>query len=165
MKESVKESSALYKTLDAWRGLASLWVTWFHVCHLMLEGHVVAGSALVLAVSGTGYLGVQMFFVISGYCNRAGGLFRAAAAGALPGICGGAIAAHLSALLDFAGLLCGRNAGGGLSRAGRDALSHSAMAETDLLHQSWRYYVVKFDADADSAWREFSFAGVLDAVL
>ena len=75
-----------YQTLDAWRGFAALWVVLSHAC---LSTSFLTVSPLVNAhqkfyvFSLAGYLGVQIFFVISGYCiassavsalSRAGGL-------------------------------------------------------------------------------------------
>ena len=56
-----------YKTLDAWRGIASLWVVLFHSsAPLMDKYHLQSNPLYALPLSG--YLGVWMFFVISGYC-------------------------------------------------------------------------------------------------
>lgn len=57
-----------YGTLDAWRGIASLCVVLYHA-HLSLAVlapgmNFLPGSAWL----GAGYLGVPLFFVISGYC-------------------------------------------------------------------------------------------------
>ena len=58
-----------YLLLAAWRGIASLAVVFFHSC-------ASADSATQARIAGTawyklgmfGYLGVQVFFVVSGYC-------------------------------------------------------------------------------------------------
>lgn len=75
-----------YQTLDAWRGFAALWVVLSHSC---LSTSFLTVSPLVnvhqsfYLFSLAGYLGVQIFFVISGYCiassavsalHRTGGL-------------------------------------------------------------------------------------------
>ena len=56
-----------YKTLDAWRGLACLWVVLYHTSAPLgdkfnLQAHRVFDIPL------NGYLGVSIFFVLSGYC-------------------------------------------------------------------------------------------------
>jgi len=56
-----------YKTLDAWRGVASLWVVLFHSSAPLIDKYHLQ-SNLLYALPLNGYLGVWMFFVISGYC-------------------------------------------------------------------------------------------------
>ena len=56
-----------YKTLDAWRGLASLWVVLFHASAPLLDKEHLQNNPLY-TLPLLGYLGVWMFFVISGYC-------------------------------------------------------------------------------------------------
>lgn len=55
--------------LDAWRGMACLTVVLFHID---LQRNIALGKArgdgLFASIFGYGYLGVQIFFVISGYC-------------------------------------------------------------------------------------------------
>jgi exopolysaccharide production protein ExoZ len=59
-----------YLLLDAWRGIAALWVVMVHACLAFLanndNGRFV--SLPLYAVSIWGQLGVTMFFIISGYC-------------------------------------------------------------------------------------------------
>ena len=57
------------RTLDAWRGAAALWVLMVHAC-LPTISSVMPGLRHnpVYAISLLGGLGVQMFFVISGFC-------------------------------------------------------------------------------------------------
>ncbi len=57
-----------YQTLDAWRGIASLWVVLFHASSItgVLFPDLFRTPLFVLGSRGS--LGVQMFFVISGYC-------------------------------------------------------------------------------------------------
>ena len=58
-----------YKTLDAWRGIASLWVVMLHACVPAIGTRYFALQLQpIYAFSLLGSLGVQMFFVISGYC-------------------------------------------------------------------------------------------------
>ena len=75
-----------YRSLDHWRGIAVLWVVLFHGFGTTYEAslHPIAEALKILAAPG--YLGVHLFFVISGYCvsafayraielNRGGGYF------------------------------------------------------------------------------------------
>jgi exopolysaccharide production protein ExoZ len=68
--------------LDAWRGIASLWVVMVHACLFFLtigdNGRFV--SFPIYALSVWGPLGVTMFFVISGYCIT-GAAYSALASG------------------------------------------------------------------------------------
>lgn len=54
-------ASTTYHLLDASRGFAALWVVMLHVSLLGLPQPIYEFSSF-------GLLGVQMFFVISGYC-------------------------------------------------------------------------------------------------
>lgn len=60
-----------YKTLEHWRGLAALWVMIFHgfgaIYHISLHPFL----ELLKSVAAPGWLGVHLFFVISGYCISA----------------------------------------------------------------------------------------------
>jgi exopolysaccharide production protein ExoZ len=59
----------LYKTLDAWRGFAALWVVMVHSCVPEIEHHFPNLKNVILyKFSLLGQLGVSIFFVISGYC-------------------------------------------------------------------------------------------------
>jgi peptidoglycan/LPS O-acetylase OafA/YrhL len=63
-----------YESLDHWRGLACLMIAAFHsVYYAELEQHCTAQSvgSLLLAAIGKFWVGVPMFFVISGYCISA----------------------------------------------------------------------------------------------
>lgn len=58
-----------YKTLDAWRGIACLWVVMVHACLPMIAmRYPDLRFQPLYAFSLLGGLGVQLFFVISGYC-------------------------------------------------------------------------------------------------
>ena len=60
---------APYLMLDAWRGVASLWVVMLHACSpYLLNGHSVLLKNPLFLLSSWGRLGVTIFFVISGYC-------------------------------------------------------------------------------------------------
>lgn len=66
--QKMERRIAPFRSLDAFRGLACLAVVVFHVIsELRLIGwEILPRSAQTLAMSG--YLGVQIFFVVSGYC-------------------------------------------------------------------------------------------------
>ncbi|HOA74763.1 MAG TPA: acyltransferase [Phycisphaerae bacterium] len=59
-----------YRSLDAWRGLACLAVVIYHAASYVSDalGHPKTG---IYRVMGHGYLGVAVFFVVSGYCIAA----------------------------------------------------------------------------------------------
>lgn len=57
-----------YHSLDLWRGLAALLVCLFHA-FMPLEGHAApAGYDWIQTLAAEGGFGVQIFFVISGFC-------------------------------------------------------------------------------------------------
>ncbi len=60
-----------YRSLDIWRGIASLWVMLFHAEAVMKHQYAGTAGNPVYRISAFGQLGVQMFFVISGYCIAA----------------------------------------------------------------------------------------------
>ena len=66
------KSAAPYRLLDAWRGIAAFWVVMVHAClpTIANESPALAQTPLYI-FSLWGGLGVQMFFVISGYCITA----------------------------------------------------------------------------------------------
>ena len=88
------EQTHRYESLDVWRGIACLAVVAFHA-----NGHVVKQAACLERVdNGTanwadygilvvmlGWLGVPMFFVISGYCITASAIKRSDTQGAVRG--------------------------------------------------------------------------------
>ena len=57
-----------YFALDAWRGVASLWVVLFHVTGMIWQRDSGATATAMYRFGQYGSLGVQLFFVISGYC-------------------------------------------------------------------------------------------------
>lgn len=59
-----------YASLDLWRGVASLWVMLHHNFGNVMEHGVSVHSSLrwLLVIAEWGWLGVPLFFVISGYC-------------------------------------------------------------------------------------------------
>ena len=69
--EAKGERIGPYRTLDAWRGVAALAVVLFHWGEMVVySSHSLASYPLYQAFR-YGYLGVQIFFVISGYCIAA----------------------------------------------------------------------------------------------
>ena len=61
-----------FKTLDAFRGLAAIWVVMVHSCFTWLSvGHDAYRHQPLYAFALQGQLGVLFFFVISGYCITA----------------------------------------------------------------------------------------------
>ena len=64
-----------YQTLDAWRGVASLWVVLYHASSITGIMFPDLFQTPLFVFGSRGSLGVQMFFVISGYCiaSAAGG--------------------------------------------------------------------------------------------
>ncbi len=135
-----KRSLKPYTTLDMWRGFACLFVVLHHEAFILVaRNQSLAGFPLYRA-GALGYLGVQMFFVISGYC------IAGAACSALRRQDGWAAfmyararrvypplwfsLALASALILLARLLVG---------SGR--LHASALAGVDILHQSAAYYL------------------------
>ena len=61
-----------YRLLDAWRGVAVLWVLMLHACLATIANETPSLSRMPpYAFSLWGQLGVMMFFVISGYCITA----------------------------------------------------------------------------------------------
>lgn len=57
-----------YQTLDAWRGMASLWVVMYHMTLVLFVSYPNIAPSPLYTFSLAGSLGVQIFFVISGYC-------------------------------------------------------------------------------------------------
>lgn len=61
-----------FRTLDAFRGFAALWVVMFHSCDRFLAGgNLVFLHMPLYTFAIKGQLGVAFFFVISGYCITA----------------------------------------------------------------------------------------------
>ena len=60
-----------YKTLDHWRGFAALWVMLFHGFGSSYDRSLHPIVEPFKFIAKTGWLGVHIFFVISGYCITA----------------------------------------------------------------------------------------------
>jgi peptidoglycan/LPS O-acetylase OafA/YrhL len=73
-----------FLTLDAFRGMAALWVVMDHACipYITGDGSQLRNSALYW-ISSFGSLGVVLFFVLSGYCI-AGAVYQALVRGSSP---------------------------------------------------------------------------------
>jgi len=63
-----------YRTLDHWRGVAALWVVLFHGFGTTYEVRTHPITEMAKIVAAPGWLGVHLFFVISGYCIAAAAL-------------------------------------------------------------------------------------------
>ena len=61
-------SASRYRLLDHWRGFAALWVMVFHTCNVWLEARPDFLPPGLAGFVRHGWLGVHVFFVISGYC-------------------------------------------------------------------------------------------------
>jgi peptidoglycan/LPS O-acetylase OafA/YrhL len=61
-------SSGHYDLLQAGRGAASLWVVLFHSVNIYPRSALPVALARFQAISGWGWLGVHVFFAISGWC-------------------------------------------------------------------------------------------------
>ena len=60
-----------YKSLDHWRGFAALWVMLFHGFGSSYDKSLHPIVELLKSIAEPGWLGVHIFFVISGYCIAA----------------------------------------------------------------------------------------------
>ena len=60
-----------YKTLDHWRGFAALWVVLFHGFGSSYDKSLHPIVEPLKNIAQPGWLGVHIFFVISGYCIAA----------------------------------------------------------------------------------------------
>ena len=63
-----KNALTPYATLDMWRGIACLCVVLYHSTSVVTGRFEGLASLPLYRLGNFGYLGVQMFFVISGYC-------------------------------------------------------------------------------------------------
>src|SRR3954471_7559964 len=60
-----------YQSLDFWRGVACLLVIVFHATFYQAHSSSTSLSALIVRATKWFWIGVPMFFVISGYCITA----------------------------------------------------------------------------------------------
>lgn len=129
-----------YHTLDAWRGVASLWVVAYHMSLVILVSYPALIALPLYRFAGFGSLGVQMFFVISGYCiANAGYKCLDRDQGFLP-----FMSARLRRIyppmwfaLTFAAALSALAA----LLVSTHHIKSSVMAEHGVLHQSLSYYI------------------------
>jgi peptidoglycan/LPS O-acetylase OafA/YrhL len=127
-----------YGMLDAWRGVACLWVVCHHAIRFLVDKDPSIAGSPGYAVALNGALGVWMFFVISGYCiantaahsltNRKGGWVMSRVRRIFPPMWASALLAAASSL--FAAHLVHRG-----------VLGHSDLASLDLPHQSVAFFV------------------------
>lgn len=132
-KQKIDASSAPYRLLDAWRGVAALSVVLLHI-----RLHTI--PAPLYAFSIIGLLGVPMFFVISGYCianaamrsvsspQPAGHFLRARVRRIYPPYFFASLLAVLLSLLLTVLIQ-------------HHLVKSSQIAELDLFHQGWRFYI------------------------
>ncbi|HEX4793821.1 MAG TPA: acyltransferase [Humisphaera sp.] len=66
--DNVRAPRATYQTLDAWRGVAALWVVGIHAAAVLVNQNPALAHSPLIYLCLHGGLGVQLFFVISGYC-------------------------------------------------------------------------------------------------
>lgn len=66
--KSIFEWKPWYATLDHWRGLAALWVMLYHGFGRFYGITLHPVAEVIKNISHPGWLGVHIFFVISGYC-------------------------------------------------------------------------------------------------
>ena len=124
---------APYRLLDAWRGVAALWVVLLHV-------RLETTPAPLYQFSAGGHLGVPMFFVISGYCIASAATrsldsprpvrhFLTARVRRIypPYLLASLVAAALSLLLT--------------ALIQHHVVRGSQIADLALLHQGWRFYL------------------------
>lgn len=122
-----------YRLLDAWRGVAALWVVMLHV-------RLDSTPVWLFNFSAGGHLGVPMFFVISGYCIANAAMrslnapspvrhFLAARVSRIypPYFCASVLAALLSLVLTML--------------VDRHVVASSQIADLNLRHQDWRFWV------------------------
>ena len=134
-----KPSLKPYATLDMWRGLACLFVVLFHEAYILVgRDHTLAHIPLY-RLAALGYLGVQMFFVISGYC------IAGAACSALRRGDGWKAFMHARARRVYPPLWSSLALAAVLILVARflvtsGQLHASALADVDILHQSAAYY-------------------------
>ncbi len=86
-RSTMRTGLAPYKMLDAWRGFASLWVVMFHITEILVQRTPALSTNPIYWFGLQGGLGVQLFFVISGYCilSAAGSACRASLRGSVTG--------------------------------------------------------------------------------
>ncbi|NBU71610.1 MAG: acyltransferase [Bacteroidetes bacterium] len=66
----VVQNPATYRLLDAWRGWAALWVVGYHGYNIFAaqNNFISENLPFLVPLVTSGWFGVHLFFVISGYC-------------------------------------------------------------------------------------------------
>jgi exopolysaccharide production protein ExoZ len=70
---TAKRRAGDFVSLDLWRGVACLWVVLYHVATETIARHPAVKEFPGVGFMSLGYLGVPIFFVISGYCIASAG--------------------------------------------------------------------------------------------
>lgn len=68
MTTPVPDPTPRFHLLDQWRGVAALWVTVFHAAAVWVQHEPLFLPGFLRWIVAHGWLGLNMFFVISGYC-------------------------------------------------------------------------------------------------
>ena len=134
-----------YAMLDHWRGLAALAVVMFHAFNPWAGQRAPAGMEWLSVLADQGYLGVHLFFVISGYCIAQLALRELRSGRDVPGFlrnrflrifppywaaCGVAAVLALAALpFNHAALFSSPSAVGALPDSAAAVLSHAFLAD------------------------------------
>jgi peptidoglycan/LPS O-acetylase OafA/YrhL len=71
LNDSVEIWDSQYRSLDHWRGVAALSVVLFHGFGTTYNRTLSPLAEVLKAIAAHGWLGVHLFFVISGYCITA----------------------------------------------------------------------------------------------
>lgn len=134
------DNRRVYKTLDMWRGLAARLVVMGHASLIITSRHPALRSSGVYRMGSFGYLGVQLFFVISGYC------IANSACSALGREHGwwSFIRARLRRIYPpcwFSLMLVAASALVAAALVSSGVLHASTLADRDILHQSALFYV------------------------
>lgn len=129
-----------YMTLDMWRGFACLFVVLHHEAFILIARNPNLASFPLYRAGALGYLGVQMFFVISGYC------IAGAACSALRRSDGWRAFMQARVRRIYPPLWFSLALAAGLTLLAQELVSSgrlhaSALAGVDILHQSPAYYL------------------------
>ncbi len=128
-----------YRTLDAWRGLASLYVVMFHTLGPWVGVNILLKDTLLFRVGLYGGMGIHVFFVVSGYCIASAAcssLRRKEALGAYLK----ARAWRIYPPMWCAALLMFALAAVAYKLAASGRIHESVTAQKDVLHQNIVYY-------------------------
>ncbi len=139
-----------YGMLDAWRGVACLWVVCHHTIGFMERRDLAIAGKPAYAAALNGALGVWMFFVISGYCiantaahsltHRRGGWVFSRVRRIFPPLWGSVLVAAASSL--FAAYMVHRG-----------ILPKSNLANIDLPHQTATFFATNLTLTQELVYR------------